>query len=74
MKIDLLELNGKMFDSVEVGREPPQELIVFADRAWKEKSAKVWQEIRSTFVALPPVFDAYSGNRFTGVPRETPGR
>ena len=73
MKIDLVALNGKIFDSVEAGREP-QELVVFNDRVWKKKGPNVWQEVKSTFVALPPVEDAYSGNRFSGVPRETPGR
>ena len=73
MKIDLVALNGKIFDSVEV-RESPQDLIVFNSRVWRKKGPKVYQEVPSTFVALPPVEDTYHGNRFSGVPAQTPGR
>jgi hypothetical protein len=72
MRIELVALNGNIFEAVEV-RESPQELVVFNDRVWTKKKGSVWEEQKCTFVPLPPMLgNRYSGNRGYGVPDQTP--
>jgi hypothetical protein len=68
MKIELVALNGMILHNVEVWSRLTSYCL---QRQSVEEGSRMGQ-IKSTFVPLPP--NAYSGNRGSSVPAQTPAR
>jgi hypothetical protein len=56
VRIELMTHGGLRFEVLSITEEQAKnDLIVFADRCWKRKSATRWVETKSAFIPLPPM-------------------